>query len=65
MILTKLGRILYEIDYKDKLDTIRLPFDKLIERLAQSSKEDKDFILSRLDEETKQKVNEMIEGGLL
>ena len=65
MRLSKIDRILYEMDYREKMDIDKLPFDKLIEKLAKMSKGEVQDALPRLNENKRQKVEQMIEGGLL
>ena len=65
MILTKLDRYLYESKRKELNDAVNLPFDKLLDYLARASECERETIISNLDESTKNKVLNIIEGGLL
>ncbi len=66
MILDKLDRYIYESEYKERLE-LKIPccFDKILELLAISDSEKQAKIISVLDEETKQKVQDMMDGGVL
>lgn len=66
MILDKLDRYIYESEYKEKFE-LEIPccFDQLLELLAKSDNDKREKIIKVLDEETKQKVQEMIDGGVL
>ena len=65
MKLSKIDRILYEIDYRDKMDIVKLPFDALNEKLANISEGEEQEVLPKLNKNKRQKVEQMIEGGLL
>lgn len=63
--LNKINRYLYELTYRDKFDILNLPFDELVEKLALMNEEDRTEITELLDSETKKKITEIIEGGIL
>ena len=65
MILRKLDRYLYEAKRKELNDVLSLSFDELIEALARAPECERETIISNLNEPTKSKVLEIIEGGLL
>lgn len=65
MILTKLDRYLYEAKRKELNDVVNLSFDELIETLAQASECERETIISNLNEATRNKVLNIIDGGLL
>jgi Mg/Co/Ni transporter MgtE len=47
------------------LNITNLSFDELIEKLAQMTEDEVASILPKLDDDTKQKIQNMIEGGLI
>lgn len=65
MILNKLDKYLYEAKLKEINEFSKLSFDKLIEKLADLCCEEREQIISKLDKDTRDKVLELIEGGLL
>ncbi len=65
MILTKLDRYLYESKRKELNDAANLPFDELVDYLASARECERETIISNLDETTKEKILNIIEGGLL
>ena len=65
MDLRKLDLYLYESRKKEVSDMVKLPFDILIEKLAEVCCEERETIISKLPKETKDKVLEIIDGGLL
>lgn len=66
MILDKLDLYINESNYKEQLE-LEIPccFDKLLELLVISNENKREKIISVLDEDTKQKVQDMIDGGVL
>lgn len=65
MDLRKLDLYLYESKKKELSDMSKLPFDELIDKLSEICCEERETIISTLPKETKDKVLEIIDGGLL
>lgn len=65
MILTKLDRYLYESKLKEFNEYYKLSFDKLIEKLVDLCCEEREMVISKLPKDTRDRVLEIIEGGLL
>ena len=63
--LTNINRYLYEIEYKKRFEIPNLPFDELLEKLTKASKKEKELIISKLDEETLEKIENLKEGGII
>jgi hypothetical protein len=65
MDLRKLDLYLYESKKKEISDIVKLPFDELIEKLSEVCCEERETIISTLPKEIKDKIIEIIDGGLL
>jgi len=65
MTLNKLDIYLYEAKRKELNDAVNLPFDELLDYLTHARECERETIISNLDESTKNKVLDIIEGGLL
>jgi hypothetical protein len=65
MVLTKLDRYLYEIDYKDNLKLRGITFDEVLEMVAKLPKDEREEVIAQLPDEVKVKIEEIQQGGLL
>lgn len=65
MVLDKISRYIYEINYKEKKNIDALSFDDLVEKLISASETERQEIYECLDDETKEKIDALIEGGLI
>jgi hypothetical protein len=65
MITDKLNRYIYEIDYNKKFNINTLSFDEIVEMILTTDKVERQKILERLDDKIREKINAMIEGGLI
>ena len=65
MVLDKLGRFIYEFDYSRKKQVNDLEFDEIVEMLLTANIEERCEIFESLNDEIKQKVDAMVEGGLI
>ncbi len=63
--LDKINRYLYELDYKDRLNIFDLTFEALVEKLVHMNEHERKNIINLLDTDTKNKIEIMIEGGIL
>ena len=65
MILEKLNRYVYEIDNKERVEADVCCFDKLLERFAKADISERNYLLSIIDSDSKSKIEEMVNGGIL
>lgn len=65
MILEKLGRYIYEIDYNDRKNINTFSFDEIVEMLLSANKQERKEIIESLKGEIKEKIDAMVEGGLI
>lgn len=65
MILEKLGRYIYEIDYNNRKNIDTFSFDEIVEMLVSVNEKERQEILESLTGEIKEKIDAMIEGGLI
>ena len=65
MITDKLNRYIYELDYADNLALDALSLGSIVEKMLNSNPLERQNILNRLSGEIKEKIEKMIEGGLL
>lgn len=65
MIITKLNRYLYELSYKDRLNVYGLTFEELVDKLVPMNEQERKDIIKLLDPDTKNKIDELIKGGII
>ena len=65
MIINKLNRYLYELNYKDRLNVYGLTFEELVEKLVPMNEQERKDIIKLLDPDTKSKIDELIKGGII
>ncbi len=65
MITDKLNRYLYEIHHHETLSLESLSPDEVVEKLLVVDQKERQIMMNYLDDEMKQKIQAMIESGLL
>ena len=63
--LYKINRYLYEFNYKDLFDIRKNSFEELVEKLVPMNEQERKEIINLLDPDTKNKIEIMIEGGII
>jgi hypothetical protein len=65
MVWNKLNRFIYEIDYNKKFNLGALSFDEIVEMLVSANESERQEIYECLDGEMQEKIDALIEGGIL
>ncbi len=65
MITDKLNRYIYEINYSKRLNIDNLSFDEIVEMILSANEIERQEIMESLKGKTKEKIDAMIEGGLI
>lgn len=65
MITDKLNRYIYEFEYSKKFNISDLSFDEVVEMFVSANEAERQKILESLDRKTRNKIEIMIEGGIL
>ena len=66
MILEQINKYLTHINIIDTINTIgKMNMDEVVEKLSNSTEEEKDRVLSVLDEDIAKEVRKLIDGGVL
>ena len=65
MITDDLNRYIYEIDDNKKFNINTLSFDEIVEMIITADKVERQNMLESLDDKIREKIDTMIEGGLI
>ena len=65
MITDKLNRYIYEIDYSKRMNVNKLSFEEVVEMLQSANESERKQIMENLSEKVKDKIDALIEGGLI
>ena len=65
MITEKLNRFIYELEYRDYLAMDALSLDEIVQKMLDANPSERQKILDCLRGDIKEKIQTMIEGGLL
>lgn len=65
MVWDKLNRFIYEIDYNKKFNLGALSFDEIVEMLLSANESERQEIYECLDKEMQEKIDALIEGGII
>lgn len=65
LITDKLNRYIYEFEYSKKFNISDLSFDEVVEMFVSANEAERQKILESLDRKTRNKIEIMIEGGIL
>ena len=65
MTVNKLNRFIYELEYRDYLAQGALSLDEIVQKMLDADPPERQKILDCLRGDIKEKIQTMIEGGLI